>query len=324
MIFEALSIWDRLKPPFRAFKYGWLRWSAEQRAYRSGDRKQTASKPVAFIISCGRSGTTILGQVFARHPEVNYLFEPHHLWAAIDQRTDVLNLFHRVDACLFMDASHYSEQSQLRFNRLIRAGHGSSRAKLVLEKAPLHAFRIGYLEALAPSCKFVHLVRDGVDVCRSINRLATSNCYKIAGKPALNQWWGIDYAKWRALKRDGTAAGYYANEVHYMEDHLSKGAYEWLVTLGEIERWREALGENLKELTYDALTTAPKSTLKGVCEFFEIDSPQPWLDEAVSEIGFPRHNKGAAVRLPPAMCEEFNRYQERYGFPNRALYLEED
>lgn len=184
MIFEELSILDRLKPLLRALKYGWLRWSAEQRAYWIGDREQT--------------------------------------------------------------------------------------------------------------------------------------------KPALNQWWGVDYAKWRALKRDGTAAGYYASEVHYLEDHLSKGAYEWLVTLGEIERWREPLGENLKELTYDALTTAPKSTLKGLCEFFEIDSPPSWLDEAVSAIGLPRHNKGPAVRLPPAMCEEFNRYQERYGFPNRALCLEEN
>ena len=36
----------------------------------------------------------------------------------------------------------------------------------MLEKTQFNACRIGYLDALSPGCKFIHLVRDGVDVVR--------------------------------------------------------------------------------------------------------------------------------------------------------------
>ncbi|NET07883.1 MAG: sulfotransferase [Symploca sp. SIO2B6] len=320
---NTLSIADTIKPRLRALKYRWLRWSAEQRAEKVFDSNQTRSKSLAFILGCGRSGTTILGKVFSDHPQVSYLFEPYYLWAAIDRRTDALNLFHNIDASLIMNASHYNENSQLRFNRLIRSARGGVQVKLVIEKTPLNAMRIGYINALAPNSKFVHIVRNGVDVCYSINKIANSNSYKITGKPALNQWWGINYAKWKALASDGTASGYYTDNVHNLENNLSRGAYEWLVTLGEIDRWREALDDRLKELTYDTLTTKPKSTLKDLCEFFEIDSPQSWLDKSVSAISSPRHKQGLTVSLPPAMCKAFNSYQQRYGFSNRAACLEE-
>ena len=36
-----------------------------------------------FIIGCGRSGTTLLGELFAMHPGVSYICERYDLWAAI-------------------------------------------------------------------------------------------------------------------------------------------------------------------------------------------------------------------------------------------------
>ena len=35
-----------------------------------------------FLIGCGRSGTTILGERVDRHPPVTYLYEPRAPWAA--------------------------------------------------------------------------------------------------------------------------------------------------------------------------------------------------------------------------------------------------
>ena len=312
---------EAMKPHLRAIKNCWLLWSAECRASTTNQNNQTETRLIAFIIGCGRSGTTLLGDVFAQHPQVNYLFEPYHLWAAIERRTDVLNLFHRVEGSLLMNASDYNEQSHRRFNCLIAGAGNRNPGKLVIEKTPLNALRIGYIEALAPGAKFVHIVRDGVDVCASIAKLASTNSYKIAGKPALNQWWGVDDAKWKALVRDGTAAGYYADEVHYLQNHLSRGAYEWLVSLREIDRWRAALGNRLTELTYDALTTNPQSYLKLLCGFFQIDASPSWIDAAASLIDSPRLHRGINLSLPPTMCEDFNRYQERYGFVNRATCM---
>lgn len=322
MICEVL-IENTIKPLTRAVKYEWLQWSAKQQANWITVCNPNSNKPTAFIVGCGRSGTTILGQTLSYHPQVHYLFEPYHLWAAIDPRTDVLNLFHHGDASLFMDCSYYNEQSQVRFNRLIRSFQGSDQAKLTIEKTPLNALRIGYLEALAPGSKFVHIVRDGVDVCQSINRLASTNSYKIAGKPTLNQWWGVDFAKWKILISDGTTAGYYTDEVYRLDNHSSMAAYEWLVTLSEIERWRAILGDRLKELTYNTFTSQPRTTLDELCVFFEIDLPFSWIDKAVSAISSFQRNDKFTLSLPPAMCKAFNNYQEQYGFPNRAVCIEE-
>ena len=33
---------------------------------------------------------------------------------------------------------------------------------------------------------------------------------------------------------------YFAEEITLLQSYASKGAYEWLVSLGEIDRWRRA------------------------------------------------------------------------------------
>jgi hypothetical protein len=43
----------------------------------------------------------------------------------------------------------------------------------LLEKSPINAMRIGYLNALASGATFVHIVRDGIDVASSLERVAT-------------------------------------------------------------------------------------------------------------------------------------------------------
>ncbi|MBE9125724.1 MULTISPECIES: sulfotransferase family protein [unclassified Coleofasciculus] len=313
---------NALKPWFRQIKYSWLHYSADYKARHSRSDETTLNflSPV-FLMGCGRSGTTILGDILARHPKVRYLFEPYHLWAAIEPKTDVLNLYYRIDAHLLMNVSHCNEESKVRFNHLIIGFKPNINALIILEKTPFNAMRIGYLKALAPTAKFIHLVRDGVDVSCSIERIASTNSYKIAGKPQLNQWWGVENYKWKALARDGASAGYYPKEVHQLQDHRSKGAYEWLVSLGEVDSWREHLGHRLYEITYNQLTLHPEATLHSLCQFLELDSPSNWLNEVTQMIHPAQPTLGNRLSLPSPMCDTFNHYQERFGFSNRAIPL---
>ena len=306
-----------LKPQLRAIKYGWLRYFSEWQASQSKASRLTTNQRITFLIGCGRSGTTILGEILSLHPQISYLFEPYHLWAGVDNRTDVLNLYHQLEASLLMDASMVTPDAHRRFERLI--GSRGKKSQLLLEKTPLNAMRIGYLQALAPHSKFIHLVRDGVDVCRSIAKLAIGNTYKIAGKPLLNQWWGIKNAKWFSLVRDGITAQYYADEVPYLKEHEAKGAYEWLVSLEEVERWRTPLNNSLFELTYSSLTLEPISNLKNLCEFLGLDSPLSWLKQAKSMIKTSQVEQQYILTLPSSMCQAFNNYQKYYGFSQRAI-----
>jgi hypothetical protein len=316
---------ESAKPWLRAARFGWLRWRAERAASRAGpDDRVPDPAPVAFLIGCGRSGTTALGRVLARHPDVSYLFEPYHAWAAVDRATDCANLYHRVGGRALMDASLATPAAQARFGRLMLGARRRSGRRLLIEKTPVNTLRIGYVGALAPGAKFVHLVRDGADVCRSIDRLASSNTYRIAGKPTLNQWWGADGAKWAALRRDGSAAGYFPSEVGRLRTHLARGAYEWLVSLSEVDAWRAKLDERLLDLRYPDLAADPTRQLQRLCRFLDLSSPVPWLERASREIGPAARSEGKPLVLPPSMCSAFNAFQERYGFANRAVPAPDD
>jgi hypothetical protein len=313
---------DTLKPLLRAFKYSWLHYSSEFKTRHYQDNNSTPdSRQLVFLIGCGRSGTTILGSILSHHDNIYYLFEPYHLWAAIEPKTDALNLYSQIEPNLLMNANCWNGSAQVRFNHLIRGYKSNKNKGVILEKTPLNAMRIGYLNAFAPQAKFIHLVRDGVDVSLSIERIASINNYKIFGKPQLNQWWGVKNSKWNALLRDGIVAGYFPDEVHHLQNHRSKAAYEWLVSLGEVDKWREYLGSRVYEITYNQLTLQPETTLQTICKFLELDSPKIWLSQAIQMIKPPNRSQSKRISLPSAMCKAFNSYQEQFAFPNRAIPL---
>jgi hypothetical protein len=309
-----------LKPLGRALKYGYMKHRAERRVAAQSDGELDVQRPrAAFLIGCGRSGTTVLGMVLNQHPQVYYFFEPYHLWATIDPSIDVLNLYSRDAARFLLDQQDCADELRRRFDRLMLAPARRLGKPLVIEKTPFNACRIGYLDALKPGSKFIHLIRSGLDVVYSIRRLSSDRSYRIAGTAALNRWWGRGASKWTALAVEGMAAGYFANEVPLLQSYESKGAYEWIVSLAEVDRWRSRLGDRLLEMTYDQLTVEPTGSIQRICDFLSLEVPAKWLGWSVRQIDTTRRNTGPPLVLPPRLCQEFNRLQERFGFDGRAV-----
>jgi hypothetical protein len=313
-----------LKPIARTVQLRVLRSRAEALARRPVSAERAVNPqlpPPAFIFACGRSGTTILGKLLAAHSEVVYLREPYHLWATIEPALDVTNLHVRVPPKLWWDASDATDLMRTRFARLILGERERSGRRVLIEKTPHNAYRIGLLEALTRgAARYVHIVRDGVDVARSIDRLASDQPYRMAGRPDYNQWWGSHALKWRRLSEEGPGRGHFLREeVQSLADHAQRGAYEWLTSLGEADRWRPVLGERLLEVTYRELTADAEATLVRIAAHLGAGAPQAWLADAVEMVSPERRNKGADLALPARMAEEFNRYQFRYGFENRAV-----
>lgn len=307
------------KPVLRALKFRAMLARAQRRAARPSEFDESPpGPPPGFIVACGRSGTTLLGKIFRTHPEICYLFEPYHLWAAIEPRTDVTNLHVRVDGLFIMREGDATDETRRRFNRLIFGARRDSGKRLVVEKTPHNIARLGFLEALAPGASYIHIVRSGIDACRSIDRLARANAYRIAGRPRHNSWWGEDESKWKALARDGASAGYFPEEVGTLTGHDQRGAYEWLVSLGEADRFRDRLGPRLREITYPRLTGDAAGTIRALCEHLGASCPRDWLDAAAALVEDERRNPGAALILPRRMAGAFNAAMERYGFEGRA------
>lgn len=317
-----------LKPYARTAKLRLLKRQAERLArvpVRAERGESPDLPPPAFIFACGRSGTTILGKLFGRHPEVAYLREPYHLWATIDPTMDVTNLHARTPPRLWWDASDVTDQIRVRFARLILGERERSGRRVLMEKTPHNIYRIGLLEALTGGrARFIHIVRDGVDVARSIDRLATNQPYRMAGRPDYNQWWGSNELKWKRLEAEGPGRGHFScEEVARLTSQAQRGAYEWLTSLGEADRWRAVLGDRMLEVTYPTLTSDVTGTLIRLASHVGADAPEAWLAEAGAMVSEERKNKGGDLALPPRMAAQFNTYQERSGFGNRAVALDE-
>lgn len=308
---------DYVKPFLRPIllKYKLVMAYAKAMSPLSGVQAKTDN--FTFIIGCGRSGTTILGDILSLHPDIRYFFEPWHLWRVVDRRTDVLHLFGQHDSHILMGAESYTPTAQYRFKQLFLKG--VSGKKLFIEKTPHNAMRIGYLETLVPNAKYIHIVRDGVDVALSVEELIRRKPYKLAFRKQFNLWWGEANNKWSMLKKDGIKAGYFPCEVETLNTDLEKAAYEWLVSLAEIDRQREQLGDRFLEIRYADLVESPVQTLEAICDFFEGSKDIQWMNKAALMLRLPNTNKPQTIKLPLEMSEVFNRYQEKYGFVGRAI-----
>jgi len=119
----------------------------------------------------------------------------------------------------------------------------------------------------------MHILRDGIDVASSIERTAMIT-KRMAFRPPLNAWWCVDDVKWSALIRDGRASGYYPEEVCELVTDAQLGAYEWLVSIREVDAWRGQLGPRLVELHYQDLTDQPHKTLRTLTDSLSLTCPE--------------------------------------------------
>jgi Sulfotransferase family len=311
--FERPLVREHVRPVARTAFYAVRGARARGLARVRRTRTRYVQAPV-FIIGCGRSGTTLLGNLFGMHPVVRYLHEPYDLWTAIEPATDVLQLYSRGEHHALLDAGAVTAAARRRFGRLISAPPGLT----VVEKSPTNALRIGYLDAMAADARFIHIVRDGVEVSRSIERMAAVT-RRMLFRPNLNEWWGVDDVKWTALEQDGKAVGYYPDEAKLLSSDAQRGAYEWLISLREVDTWRIRLGSRLVELRYQDLTSSPRATLQRVTDSLQLACPAEWLEEAATLVSPANTRRGEGLALPDRMRADFNGLQESFGFKGRAV-----
>jgi len=112
-----------------------------------------------FIIGCARSGTSILGELVAQHPDVSYVFEAHGVWAVAGRGENDSDR---------LTAAHVTPEVERRVRRRLGRKFEGEAGSLLVEKNPRGSLRVPFLRALFPRARFVHIVRDGRDVACSL------------------------------------------------------------------------------------------------------------------------------------------------------------
>ncbi|HET6971567.1 MAG TPA: sulfotransferase [Phenylobacterium sp.] len=196
-------------------------WTATTAQAPSGP---DAPRAHVFLLGFPRSGTTLLEQVLASHPDVEALEERETLVAAqrqfLAQASDLHHLARATDAELASARAAYWER--------VRAEGAEPAGKVFVDKHPLNTFRLPLILKLFPDAKILFARRDPRDVVLSSYRrrfAMSSSAYQLLTLPG--------------------AAGYYDAAMRIAERLEPAMAARTLVVRHEslVEDFDKAVGE---------------------------------------------------------------------------------
>ncbi|HEY9809164.1 MAG TPA: sulfotransferase [Halomicronema sp.] len=238
-------------------------------------------KPI-FIIGTGRSGTTILGIVLSMHREVGFLNEPKALWHAIYPDEDLVGSYSREEAHYRLTEADVTPEIRLNAHRLFGAYLTAVGSKRVVDKYPELIFRTSFVSGIFPDAKFIFLVRNGWDTCRSIQ--TWSKRLGVQSQGEIHDWWGVNNRKWdllvkQVINQDPEFQNV-ASEIANFTEHTDMAAVEWVVTMREGMQLMKQNPNNLYMLRYEDLASSPQTSLKELLEFCELPPDDTFLDYA--------------------------------------------
>lgn len=187
---------------------------------------------IALVMGCARSGTSILGELLAAHPEVRYKHEAHAIW---DRAGLGENESHR------LTQTHATPDVQ----RIIRKKFAEEQGNAVLfvEKCPRSVLRVPFIREVFPEAKLIHIVRDGRDVACSMLP-------------------GIGGAEWRHLKPPSW------QQLMQAEQGVVRCAVAWK-TIMEIAQQDLAQTPHFM-LRYEDLVAQPERKARELFAFLEL------------------------------------------------------
>ncbi|MBE9076325.1 sulfotransferase [Romeria aff. gracilis LEGE 07310] len=229
-------------------KLPFMRRTVSQRFYDSPNSIEGR----IFVVGCPRSGTTLLQRLISNHPEITSFPESKFYQRLVDSKSQrarygIVSKRARETVSSFLELIESEELLYLFPSRIAFVSEYSSAFVKVLdilsiqsgssywlEKTPAHLHYIDLIKKLVHKAKFVHIVREPLDVVASL--------YEVNLKyPEL--WWGsadID----RCIER-------------------------WLHDV-EITKRYSILGQDLY-ITYEELTQQTEATLENVCKFIGVE-----------------------------------------------------
>jgi tetratricopeptide (TPR) repeat protein len=121
-----------------------------------------------FILGMPRSGTSLVEQILASHPEVFGAGELNDLaivYQSLDNTFDRLRGDSFPEALVGLDPEEYANLGKQYIARIRKR---SSAATFITDKNPLNFQRIGFIRSILPDARIIHCTRDPLDNCLSL------------------------------------------------------------------------------------------------------------------------------------------------------------
>ena len=236
-------------------------------------KKKNGFAPI-FIIGCGRSGTTILGETLSKHPDIKYLNERRDLWHRAYPNFDIWGADVK-KAQLFADKTDVNPQSNTLLRALFFREQALGNAKILIEKLPINNFRLDFLKKSFPEAKYIYLSRNGLEVSKSIEKSIKKEKWFLGGKLNL-------------LKKNAEKNG--INFDLEAKSEIHQGMLEWKLSMSESHFFFKNSNDNLfTHLSYEDFVENTEIALKQIFNFLNIDYSKKLIDKLAK--GVNRKNK---------------------------------
>lgn len=263
-----------------------------------------------FILGVGRSGTTILGKILALHHDVGYLNEPKALWHSALGNDDLIGSYTNRQGQYRLSACDIRKRGLRHLRRGYRAFLQLAGCSRVVDKYPELLFRNDLLDGAFPDAHKIVLVRNGADICRSIERWSQSHGNSIA------DWWGLNDRKWTTLLNELVLPDAHFSDIlpvlRNLTRHIDRAAIEWIISMREALRLKKAGACNLHFIRYEEMLADPETVLGRLFDTCNLPQDTVALKYACDVLQ-PRA-AGPAVKLHPDIQPLFDATMRQLGY----------
>ncbi|HEB60285.1 MAG TPA: sulfotransferase family protein [Phycisphaeraceae bacterium] len=137
----------------------------DEKGLRSLPRATSSSEKPIFIVGMPRSGTSLVEQILAAHPQVHGGGELPYITSMTRNMTQVLSLNDVYPKCV--PELSISQLNQLAEQYLQELDELNPEARYVTDKMPGNIFQLGLLTLLFPEAHVIHCLRHPLDTCLS-------------------------------------------------------------------------------------------------------------------------------------------------------------
>jgi hypothetical protein len=232
-------------------------------------KKNKATFSPVFIIGCGRSGTTILGNTLSQHPDIKYLNERRDLWHRAYPEFDIWNK-NTQNPKLYTDEKDVISKKNNLLHRLFFREQVLENSTILLEKLPINNFRLNFLKKSFPNARYIYLSRNGLEVSKSIE------------KRIQKQNW-FTGEKCNLLKK-------YSSDNHIVfktkiNSNQEKGMWEWKLSIDESNQFfKKENKDNFIHLSYQNFINSPSESIKNIFDFLKLNYTENWINEISKNI----------------------------------------